>query len=87
MTNNSRNVARNAYDMVKSHMETTGSISIRDAMAEHGLSGGHLTKLISTMRRDGLAITSEWRRNPITGRRYKRYSINPAILAVQYVSE
>ena len=52
-----------------------GSMSIREAHAEFGMSGGSVTKTISVMRRNGMKIDREWRANPLTGRRYARYYI------------
>lgn len=82
---NVRNVRpADAYGLVKAHLETIGNISIRDAMAEYGMSGGHLTKVISTMRRNGLPIVKDMRKNIITGRKYARYYIPDSVLTVTY---
>jgi hypothetical protein len=59
--------------VVLSHMTKTGSISIREAMDDYGLSGGSLTKVISRLRRSGYEIVKEWRKHPISGRKYARY--------------
>jgi hypothetical protein len=60
-------------DVIASHIARTGSISIREAMAEYSLSGGSLTKYISIMRRNGAKVKKVWYVNPISGRRYARY--------------
>ena len=51
------------------------SISIGEAFINWQLSGGHLTKIMSNLRKDGYNIVSQWRKNSVTGRRYKRYSL------------
>lgn len=52
-----------------------GTMSIREANSEFGMSGGSVTKTISVMRRNGMNIVKEWRSNPLTGRKYARYNI------------
>lgn len=53
------------------HLEKTGSISQREAMADHSIQS--LTKRISELRSAGFAITTERKKHPITGQRYARY--------------
>jgi hypothetical protein len=61
-------------DIVLNHLSTTGSISIREAMDDYGMSGGALTKYISILRRDyDLNIITQWKSHPVTGARYARY--------------
>ena len=62
-----------AITSVFSHLQKTGAISIREAMDDYGLSGGHLTKIISRLKRQGHEIVTEMRKHPITGRKYARY--------------
>ena len=50
-------------------------LSIGEAFINWNLSGGHLTKLISNLRKDGVKIKTQWNRNPVTGRRFARYFI------------
>jgi hypothetical protein len=59
--------------IVRKHLETTGSISIRDAMADYGMSGGSLTKYISELRRQEYPVKRVFHKHPITGKRYARY--------------
>ncbi len=51
------------------------SISIGEAFINWQLSGGHLTKIISDLRKEGIKIDAQWRKNTVTGRKYKRYSL------------
>ena len=49
-------------------------LSIAEAFINWQLSGGHISKLISNLRkRDDVKIKSQWRTNKITKRRYVRY--------------
>lgn len=51
-------------------------LSIGEAFINWQLSGGHISKLISNLRkRDDIKIKSQWRTNKITKRRYVRYMI------------
>lgn len=63
------------FAMIAAHLVNTGTISIREAMNDYNMSGGHLTKVISVLRHDGFDIDDEWRNHPITNRRYKRYFV------------
>jgi hypothetical protein len=60
---------------VLAHMRKVGSISIREAMDDYGMSGGSLTKYISMLRSAGHVIHKEVRKHPITGRKYARYHL------------
>lgn len=64
------------HNKVLQHLEKTGTISIRDAMDDYGLSGGHITKIISDLRKAGYIISREFRKHPVTGRRYARYRLH-----------
>lgn len=58
------------------HLKKTGSISHREAMDDYQMSGGALTKYISTLRQSGYKITSLKKTHPITGQEYTRYVMN-----------
>lgn len=59
--------------VVKRHLEITGTISIREAMDDYGMSGGSLTKYISDLRKQNVNINRVFGKHPITGKRYARY--------------
>lgn len=65
----------NNQTAVLAHMKRVGSISIREAMDDYGMSGGSLTKYISLLRKAGNSIHKEVRKHPITGRKYARYHL------------
>jgi hypothetical protein len=60
---------------VLNHVNKLGRITIRDAMNDYGLSGGHLTKIVSNLRKQGYDIGRVFKRHPLTGRRYASYSM------------
>lgn len=64
------------HSTVLNHLRTTGTISIREAMDDYNLSGGHLTKIISDLRFNGHNITRKFMRHPVSGRRYARYTLH-----------
>jgi predicted ArsR family transcriptional regulator len=57
------------------YLQKNESLSIGEAFINWQLSGGHITKIISNLRKDGVNIVSQWRKNTVTGRKYKRYSL------------
>jgi hypothetical protein len=60
---------------VLAHLQRVGSISIREAMDDYGMSGGSLTKYISVLKTEGHTIHKEVRQHPISGRKYARYHL------------
>lgn len=60
-------------EIILNHIDKAGSISIRDAMADYGMSGGSLTKYISILNRQQQRIVKVWNVHPITGKRFARY--------------
>ena len=60
-----------ATRQILKHLQTAGSISQREAMAEY--STGSLTKEITRLREAGIKIETVEKINPITGKRYARY--------------
>lgn len=64
---------------ILNHLRKTGTISIREAMDDYSLSGGHLTKIISRLRNDeGYTITRKMLAHPVTNSRYARYYMDLA---------
>jgi hypothetical protein len=62
-------------ELILSHIRAAGSLSIREAMDEYSMSGGSVTGTITKLRDLGYDIRTEMRRNPISGRRYARYTM------------
>jgi hypothetical protein len=60
-------------EMLLKHFRTTGSITMREALLDHGIQC--LTKRIQELREMGFKIVSERKHHPITGQRYTRYRI------------
>lgn len=58
---------------IERHLDKAGSISIREAMDDYNVSGGHLTKIICRLKERGMNIVTQFQKHPITGRRYARY--------------
>jgi len=61
-------------DMIINHMKRTGSITMREALIDHGVQC--LTKRIQELREAGWQIVSERKNHPITGQRYTRYRLS-----------
>lgn len=59
--------------VVHDHLTKVKTISVREAMDDYGLSGGHITKIISNLRKAGVPVEKQMRKHPVTGRRYARY--------------
>lgn len=55
------------------HMQRNGSISQREAYIEYGVQG--FSARISDIRKF-IPLKAERRRNPVTGQRYTRYSLD-----------
>lgn len=66
------NVSPLAKDVLD-YLQTTGDASPREASADLGINAGSFTSRVAELRKAGIKITDEWRRHPVTGRRYKRY--------------
>jgi len=60
---------------ILAYLEKNNSLSIGEAMLNFQLSGGHLTKLISNLRKSGHNIKTTRKPNPVTGRKYADYSL------------
>ena len=64
--------------LVYQHMKRAGSISPRDAMADHGMAAGTLARRICDIEVEGFTINRERKTHPITGNRYTRYTLAEA---------
>lgn len=60
-------------ETILTHIRKTGSLSMREAMDDYGMSGGSLSGTICILRDMGYNIQTEMKKHPITGRRYARY--------------
>lgn len=60
-------------NQIFSHLTRVGSITIREAMDDYNISGGHLTKIISRLKKEGHEIVTEMKTHPITKSRYAKY--------------
>ncbi|WP_354434989.1 helix-turn-helix domain-containing protein [Martelella mangrovi] len=58
------------------HMDRTGSISAREAMADYGITSASLARRVCDMEQHGIAIVRSIKTHPITGKQYTRYSID-----------
>ena len=61
------------HKKILTHLEKTSGITVREAMAEYSIPS--LTKRIQELRGQGYNIISTWKRHPITGQRYTRYTL------------
>lgn len=59
---------------IYAHIDRTGSISAREAMADYGITSATLSRRICDIEQAGLPIVRERKKHPITGRLYTRYS-------------
>lgn len=55
------------------HLKSVGHISNREAILDHHIID--VSKRIQELREDGVPITSVWKKHPLTGQRYTRYSL------------
>lgn len=60
-------------DILKKHLKKTKSITQREAMVDYSIQS--LTKRISELRALGMQIKTIWKKHPITGQRYARYTV------------
>ena len=67
MTEASQNAA------VLNHMERIGPIDTMTAIREYGCT--RLASRISDLKRLGFEIADEWKRDPLTGKRWKEYRL------------
>lgn len=58
------------------HLKRAGTITQREAMMDHSVQS--LTRRITELREAGYDIAGEWKKHPITGQRYMRYTFPAA---------
>ena len=59
--------------VVLHHMARTGSITQREALADHSVQS--LTRRISEINGAGIRVNTERKKHPLTKQRYARYSL------------
>jgi hypothetical protein len=59
--------------VLEKHLMKTKSITQREAMVDYSIQS--LTRCITSLRRQGMAIHTVWKKHPITGQRYCRYTL------------
>jgi queuine/archaeosine tRNA-ribosyltransferase len=57
---------------VLKHLSNVGTITGREALLDHSVQS--LTRRITEIRDAGYNISAQWRKHPLTGQRYTRYS-------------
>jgi hypothetical protein len=60
---------------ILTHLKNAGTITQREAIMDHSVQS--LTRRITELRDAGYTIPGKWKKHPITGQRYMRYSFNP----------
>lgn len=55
------------------HLSDTGTITQREALLDHSVQS--LTRRITEIRDAGFDILAVWKKHPVTGQRYTRYSL------------
>jgi len=72
-----RSTGMTQNQIIMKHLKKAGSITVREALVEYSIQS--LTKRINELRGDGVEIVSHVRYHPITGQKYVRYSLEPAM--------
>lgn len=58
---------------VLKHLSNTGTITQREALLDHSVQS--LTRRITEIRDAGFKVEGVWKKHPVTGQRYTRYSL------------
>lgn len=67
--------------LIVKHMAKAGSITLREALADHSIQS--LTRRITEIKAEGIAVHTVRSKHPITGQRYSRYSlVKPQLVAL-----
>jgi len=61
--------------LIYKHMSRAGSVSAREAYDDHGITSATLASRICDIEREGFNVIRKALINPITSRRYTRYSL------------
>lgn len=61
--------------IILEYLEKRKRLTIGEAFMNFRLSGGHITKIISLLRKDGHNIMTVWDKSPIDKRRYATYHL------------
>lgn len=61
--------------LVFGHMQQAGSISAREAFADHGITSASLAKRVCDIKTEGFDVKRTKLVHPLTGKRYTRYSL------------
>jgi hypothetical protein len=59
--------------VVLTHLRNTGTITQREALMDHSVQS--LTRRITEIRDAGYKVIGNWKKHPLTGQRYMRYSL------------
>ena len=62
-----------------SHLKNKGSITTAAAFTLYGIT--RLAVYICMLRKDGYDIQDKWVKNDFTGHRWKKYTLNPNVIA------
>lgn len=60
---------------VLQHMRRAGSISAREAMADHGITSASLARRVCDLEEAGYEVERIRKTHPITGQKYTRYAL------------
>ena len=72
-----RNTGMTQNQKILKHLQTAGSITVREALVEYSVSS--LTKRIQELREAGHVVVSNTRYHPVTKQKYVRYSLEGAL--------
>lgn len=61
--------------IILNYLEKRKRITLNEANYNFHLSGGHMTKIISLLRQDGIKIKTVMDKNPVDNRRYATYHL------------
>lgn len=59
---------------VLDYLQAKGTASPREALLDRDINSGSFTRRITELRDAGYEITDDWKKHPVSGRRYKVYT-------------